>query len=78
MRIEADRLRVLLVDGELTDSIMADSVFQKVNVGILGATGAVGQEMIKILEERNFPVASLRPIASARSAGSRDERSDTS
>ena len=41
---------------------------KQVNVGILGATGAVGQEMIKILEERNFPVASLRPIASARSA----------
>ena len=37
---------------------------KQVNVGILGATGAVGQEMIKILEERNFPVASLRPIAS--------------
>ena len=44
---------------------------KQVNVGILGATGAVGQEMIKILEERNFPVASLRPIASARSAGSK-------
>ncbi len=42
---------------------------KQVNVGILGATGAVGQEMMKILEERNFPVASLRPIASARSAG---------
>lgn len=42
---------------------------KNVNVGILGATGAVGQEMLKILEERNFPVASLRPIASARSAG---------
>ena len=42
---------------------------KQVNVGILGATGAVGQEMIKILEERNFPVSSLRPIASARSAG---------
>ncbi len=42
-----------------------------VNVGILGATGAVGQEMMKILEERNFPVASLRPIASGRSAGSK-------
>ena len=42
---------------------------KQVNIGILGATGAVGQEMIKILEERNFPVASLRPIASARSAG---------
>ena len=44
---------------------------KQVNVGILGATGAVGQEMIKILEERNFPVSSLRPIASARSAGSK-------
>ena len=44
---------------------------KQVNIGILGATGAVGQEMIKILEERNFPVASLRPIASARSAGSK-------
>ena len=38
-------------------------------VGILGATGAVGREMIKILEERNFPVDELRPIASERSAG---------
>ena len=40
------------------------------NVGILGATGAVGQEMMKILLERKFPVGELRPIASARSAGS--------
>ncbi len=38
-------------------------------VGILGATGAVGQEMMKILIERNFPISELRPIASARSAG---------
>ena len=38
-------------------------------IGILGATGAVGREMMKILEERKFPVAQLRPIASARSAG---------
>ena len=43
---------------------------KSVNVGILGATGAVGQEMMKILAERDFPVASLRPIASGRSAGS--------
>jgi len=42
---------------------------KEVKVGILGATGVVGQEMMKILEERNFPVASLRPIASGRSAG---------
>ena len=38
-------------------------------VAVLGATGAVGQEMIKILEERNFPVGTLIPLASARSAG---------
>ena len=38
-------------------------------VAILGATGAVGQEMLKILEERNFPVGKLVPLASARSAG---------
>ena len=39
------------------------------NVAILGATGAVGQEMIKILQERNFPVKELIPLASARSVG---------
>lgn len=38
-------------------------------VAVLGATGAVGQEMMKILEERNFPVGKLIPLASARSAG---------
>lgn len=40
-----------------------------VKVGILGATGAVGQEMIKVLAERHFPIAELRPLASKRSAG---------
>ena len=38
-------------------------------VAVLGATGAVGQEMMKILEERSFPVGKLIPLASARSAG---------
>ena len=38
-------------------------------LGILGATGAVGQEMMKILEERKFPISELRLIASERSAG---------
>ncbi len=38
-------------------------------VAILGATGAVGMEMKKILEERNFPIKELRLLASARSAG---------
>lgn len=38
-------------------------------VAVLGATGAVGQEMIKILQERSFPVKKLLPMASARSVG---------
>ena len=43
----------------------------KINVAILGATGAVGQELLKLLEERNFPVARLKLLASSRSAGSK-------
>lgn len=39
------------------------------NVAVLGATGAVGQEMIKVLAERKFPIGELRLLASARSAG---------
>ncbi|MBI4368163.1 MAG: aspartate-semialdehyde dehydrogenase [Candidatus Omnitrophica bacterium] len=41
----------------------------KYNVAIVGVTGAVGQEMVKILEERKFPVAKLRLLASSRSKG---------
>src|SRR4051812_37160952 len=40
-----------------------------INVGIVGATGAVGQELLKLLHDRKFPMASLRLFASARSAG---------
>jgi len=39
------------------------------NVAILGATGAVGQTMIKVLEERNFPIDNIKFLASERSAG---------
>jgi aspartate-semialdehyde dehydrogenase len=38
-------------------------------VGIVGATGAVGQELVRLLHERNFPMSQLRLFASARSAG---------
>ena len=38
-------------------------------VGVIGATGAVGAEMIKVLKERNFPVSELHLFASERSAG---------
>ncbi|MDJ0687705.1 MAG: aspartate-semialdehyde dehydrogenase [Xenococcaceae cyanobacterium MO_188.B32] len=43
----------------------------KINVAILGATGAVGQELLKLLKERNFPVGRLKLLASPRSAGSK-------
>ena len=47
-------------------------------VGILGATGAVGQEIIRLLHERNFPMAELRLLASARSAGKTQSYGDQS
>jgi len=40
-------------------------------VAVVGATGAVGQEMIRVLEERNFPVGGIRLLASERSAGTK-------
>ena len=40
-----------------------------VNVAIAGATGAVGQEFLTVLAERNFPIKSIKFLASARSAG---------
>jgi aspartate-semialdehyde dehydrogenase len=43
-------------------------------IGIVGATGAVGQELVRLLHERNFPMGSLRLFASARSAGKVVER----
>src|SRR5687767_13244194 len=38
-------------------------------VAVVGATGMVGQVMLKVLEERNFPVSELIPVASAKSVG---------
>lgn len=42
---------------------------KQLTVAVLGATGAVGREMIRVLEERAFPVGRLVPLASPRSAG---------
>ena len=41
------------------------------NIAILGATGAVGREMLNVLEEYGIPVSRLRLLSSARSAGSK-------
>ncbi len=45
----------------------------KYNVAIVGATGAVGQELLKILDERDFPVNDLKLLATERSAGKKIE-----
>jgi aspartate-semialdehyde dehydrogenase len=42
---------------------------RKFDVAVVGATGAVGETMLEILAERNFPVNNVYPLASARSAG---------
>lgn len=39
------------------------------NVAVVGATGLVGNELVKILEQRNFPAANVRLLASGNSAG---------
>jgi aspartate-semialdehyde dehydrogenase len=57
--------RVLLNDSQY-ESMDKTASF---TVGIVGATGAVGQELLRLLEARRFPVGSLRLFASARSAG---------
>lgn len=48
---------------------MASHASNGVDVAVVGATGAVGQAMLNILEERNFPVNNIYPLASERSAG---------
>ena len=46
---------------------------REVDVAVVGATGAVGEAMLSILAERDFPVGRVYPLASSRSAGKRVE-----
>lgn len=55
----------------------AESLHGRVNVGIVGATGMVGEIMRSILAERDFPIETIRFFASARSAGKRIPWKDT-
>jgi len=48
-------------------------MMKRYNVAILGATGAVGQEFLQLIAERNFPFANLKLLASERSAGKKIE-----
>ena len=51
---------------------------ERYNVAVVGATGAVGNEMVAILQERNFPVGKLKLLASTRGAGKKMEFNGTS
>ncbi|HHB94394.1 MAG TPA: aspartate-semialdehyde dehydrogenase [Campylobacterales bacterium] len=42
---------------------------KRYNIAVVGASGAVGEELFRVLEEQNFPIANLLPLASANSAG---------
>lgn len=46
---------------------------KKYNVAVVGANGAVGEEILRVLEELDFPIKKLVPLASSRSAGNRVE-----
>jgi aspartate-semialdehyde dehydrogenase len=48
---------------------MPDNILNTMKVAVVGATGMVGQVMLKVLEERNFPVKELLPVATERSIG---------
>ena len=64
-RVEMHRGR----GSEIKMSTSPQSYPRSMRVGIVGATGLVGELMLSILAERQFPVESLRLFASARSAG---------
>src|SRR5688500_4861313 len=55
--------------GRRGPGVRAMSGREPVRIGVVGATGLGGGEMLRILEERSFPVAELRGYASARSEG---------
>src|SRR5690606_15427712 len=50
---------------------------RRFTVAVVGATGAVGETMLSILAERNFPVGDVHAVASSRSAGSKVAFGDT-
>jgi aspartate-semialdehyde dehydrogenase len=58
-----------LVATNFSYSVTIDMLMGGYHIAIVGATGAAGTELLRVLERRSFPVASLRPIGSARSAG---------
>jgi len=71
--MRTNRTRSVGLIPRLEQILLSDSKFMsntsKLTVGIVGATGAVGQELLQLLHARQFPFAQLKLFASARSAG---------
>src|SRR3954451_23881158 len=62
-------IRIFLLATNFCYSITIDMLMGGYHIAVVGATGAAGTELLRVLERRSFPVASLRPIGSARSVG---------
>src|SRR5436305_14006495 len=60
-------VRPLCIDKER--GLQFAAVKKEYHIAVVGATGAVGAELLRVLERRNFPVSNLRALASGRSAG---------
>src|SRR4030095_13870799 len=61
--------RIFLVATNFCYSITIDMLMGGYHIAVVGATGAAGTELLRLMERRSFPGASLRPIGSARSVG---------
>jgi aspartate-semialdehyde dehydrogenase len=62
-------IRVSPAETNRGDKVTIDVFMGGYHIAVVGATGAAGTELLRVLERRNFPVAGLRPIGSARSVG---------
>src|SRR5438876_925788 len=62
-------IRLFLLATNFSYSVTIDMLMGGYHIAVVGATGAAGTELLQVMERRSFPVASLRPIGSARSVG---------
>src|SRR5215831_5052992 len=62
-------IKVSPAETNRCDRVTIRVLMKGYHIAVVGATGAAGTELLRVLERRNFPVASLRPIGSARSVG---------
>src|ERR1700746_619114 len=62
-------IRIFPLATNFSYRVTIDMLMGGYHIAVVGATGAAGTELLRVLERRNFPVAGLRPIGSARSVG---------